>query len=777
MRICVAARVAASVILLSSASVAWAQEPQPEVSPEPAPPADTTTLPEVVVEAPAQEQAAPKQKKKQAAPSSQGASQSAGAPPAGTAGVGERQPETAYGPFNGYAATRSASGTKTDTPLTEIPQSITVIGEEQMRDQNAQTLQETVRYSAGVTADAYGLDSRADSVFVRGILADKFIDGMRQTYGSYTGTIPVEPYMMERIEILRGPASVLYGQASVGGILNLVTKRPQEIPSGEITFEYGNFDYKQVKFDSTGALTEDGKWLYRVVAVGREADTQVDYVENDRLLFAPSITYRPTNATSITLLTSIQNDDSGSTAQFLPQEGTLYPGPNGRIPVSRFIGEPGFDRYDTESKSATLLIDHKFNDALSFHQGLRYTDTHNVYATHYPAALPVAFAPETPFLDAAHREVARVKFFEETESSIFISDTNLQAKFETGPVRHTVLGGVDYSRYSEKSWGDTGIVNYSPFGQPVFDIYDPVYGQPNPFVIDPTTLAFKSDLEIALTDDLTHTQVGIYVQDQIRVGNWIALVGLRQDWASNKAAGDPEQKSDSLTGRVGLMYEFPLGFTPYVSYAESFTPLVGERLFGGGYAQPKEGKQWEAGVKYETPGGEFLLTSAVFDIIEDGRLSPSPVPNESFQNGEAGIRGFEIEGKGQINRNIQAIASYSYTDAEYLEGVKEGYQIESVAKHQASLWAIYTFDSGELEGFSIGGGVRYVGPSWDGVDNIKTPSHTLYDAMVAYETDVWRWSLNAKNLTDEYYLTTCLSRGDCFIGTARTITTGFTYKF
>lgn len=259
---CVAACLAAFVVV-SVSSGARAQEPQPEVSPEPAPPADSTTLPEVVVETTEQEQAAPQ--KKPTSSSSQSSGQSASAPlPTSTSGVGERQPETAYGPFNGYAATRSASGTKTDTPLNEIPQAITVVGAEQIQDMNAQTLQEVLRYAPGVVADTYGLDSRADAEKIRGTDAVHYLDGLRRTFSYYLYDYRIDPFFMERVEVLRGPASVLFGQGEVGGIINSVSKLPQTEESGEVTVEYGTFDYKQVKFDTTGPATEDGKWSYRV---------------------------------------------------------------------------------------------------------------------------------------------------------------------------------------------------------------------------------------------------------------------------------------------------------------------------------------------------------------------------------------------------------------------------------------------------------------------------------------------------------------------------------
>lgn len=746
---------ACTIILTASAEPSLAQQ-----AAQPAQGAAELPAVEVV----AKKKAAPAKKKAaKAAPAKKAAPVQAAAPspePGPDAPPAPGNPGSGTGPVEGYSAKSSATGTKTDTPLSETPQSISVIGKDQIQDQGAQTVQDSVRYTAGVIADAYGFDSRSDGGLIRGLNAPRYVDGMRQNYGYYVNTVPLEIYNLERVEVLRGPASVLYGQSSAGGLFNIVTKRPQEETSREIGVEYGSFDRKVIRTDMTGALTADGKWLYRLVALARESDTQVDYVDNDRLLFAPSLTYRPTADTSITFLSSYQQDRSGSTQQFMPHIGTRYASPQGFIPVNRFVGEPSQDRYDTDGGTASLLIDHRFNDVLSIHQGIRYGNYDNTYRSQYPFA----------FADPLAETIYRVKYSDDTRTDIFTTDTNLVAKFSTGPIRHKILGGIDYSYYQE-----TGRSGYA-LNFDRFNLYDPVYGLPGSFVPVPLVPENK----------VSQDQLGIYVQDQMRLGPWLVTAGLRQDWITNES--DPltgatrRENNDALTGRVGLMYELPFGVTPYVSYSESFDPVPGTRVVGGGFAKPVEGEQVEAGVKYETPKGDLTITGAIFDITEKNRIAAGndPLdPTASSQIGEASVRGFEFELKGQITRNVKTLASYTYLDTEVKDGnpAEIGKQIESVPTHLASLWAVYSFDTSFLKGFSIGGGVRYVGKSWDSAETIDTPAYTLFDAMVSYETPDWRWSLNASNLEDERYLTTCLNRGDCFIGQSRTITTGLTYKF
>ena len=273
---------------------------------------------------------------------------------------------TAYSPVEGYVATRSATGTKTDTPLIETPQSISVIGVEQMQDQGVQTLDEAVRYTPGVFADGFGVDIRDDNVIIHGTEGSVFIDGLSTGIqgGIYQNTIPIEPYALERIEVLRGPSAMLYGATSAGGIVNGISKRPTLEPFAEAGIDYGSFDFRQLRGDLSGPLFENGDWYYRITGLGRLADTQVDYVDNDRWMLQPSIAYRPDGDTEVLLLGNFQRDDSGSTAQFFPLEGTLYPTAQGRkIPRDTFAGIPT-DHYDTEQESGTLLIDKKLGSGI-----------------------------------------------------------------------------------------------------------------------------------------------------------------------------------------------------------------------------------------------------------------------------------------------------------------------------------------------------------------------------------------------------------------------------
>ncbi|MFG1359117.1 TonB-dependent siderophore receptor [Xanthobacter pseudotagetidis] len=739
---------------------------------------------------------------------------------------GDRATPWSAGPVIDYVATDSRVGTKTDTPLIETPQSITVVGDEQMRDQGVQSLQEAVRYTAGVFADGFGLDSRGDYAIIRGIPASYFIDGLRSSFGYYSNTAAIEPYALERVEVLRGPASMLYGQSSLGGIINGVSKLPLATPRNEITFEYGSFDFKQIKFDTSGPLTADGKWLYRVVGLGRDAGTQVDFVDNDRLMLAPSITYRPTDMTSITLLANFREDHSGSVQQFLPQIGTLVPNRFGqRADFSTFVGEPS-DKYDTSSQSGTFLFDHEFENGLKLRNATRYTHVDNTYNSTYAAVLtpariatlnallggPVLNPAYAPFLNYGQSEIARAVVDQQTETGVFNSDTNLTGNFTTGPVEHKVIGGFDYTQYvvnmaTSGTLLDNvfpGIPGFLP-AQPRFNMYRPVYNQRSYLVGLDGSLVFGQPPLYDRPQE-TQKQTGLYIQDQMRMGPWIAVLGLRQDWLTIEQEGAADENLSATSTRAALMYETDFGFAPYVSFSTAFEPQPGQpvaRNITAPFntqtpAKPLEGNQVEIGFKYKHPTLPLVVNAAVYDLTQDNVIVQPDFLFNAVQGASINVRGFEIEAIGEITPNIKIVASYSYTDAKYesypelypfpsgIPAFMKGKPVDGIPQNLASLWGVYTVKEGQLSGLSFGGGVRYIGEAQSygrdiltqSVIYVETPAVTLFDAMVAYETKNWRFQVTGQNLANTFYVASCSAyRGDCGVGQARTVIGSATYKF
>jgi iron complex outermembrane receptor protein len=718
-------------------------------------PQGSTALPAVVVDQPVRPAArarATRPSTARARATRQAAARNNAPVAAATAAAGIRA-ETATGPVQGYLANRGMGGTKTDTPLRETPQSISVVTADRITDQGGLSVQETLRYVPGVTADPFGGDARGDYTLIRGQEPSRYLDGMQGSRLSQVLEWRRDPYALERIEVLRGPSSVLYGGSSTGGVLNEVSKRPQAESRNEIGVQYGSFDRKQLQMDSTGKLTKDGEWLYRFVGVLRDSNSQVDYVPNDRILVAPSLTWRPTNDISWTVLGNYQKDSSSSFSAFLPIEGVLKPGPNGFIPVNRFAGEPNYDRYNITTGGVTSLYEQSFGDALKIKQSFRYSHTDGDYAIMYP---DLYSNPTNPFLDAGRRTVQRIYYARQAAKDAFTSDSNAEIKLQTGAVSHKVLVGIDYLGLHEKTRSGSGL-DPRPF-----DLYAPVY----------------SSFSASLTDDpqAQQGQTGFYAQDQMRLGPWLALLGVRQDYVSYSVEGLPTQNDRATTGRAALMYELPFGVTPYVSWAQSFNPIFGAGTCAT-FCKPVRGEQYEVGVKYN-PFAGTAINVGFYDTTEKNRLSGDPSnPIFSIQTGQVRIKGAELEVLTSVTPNLDLIGAYAYTDARIESGDNAGKRVASVPQQQASLWGKYRLASLGLPEVTVGAGVRYIGESWDGIDVLRTPDYTLFDAMVRWDSGPWRLQFNATNIADTRNIATCLSFGDCFYGMGRTLLSTATYRF
>ncbi len=650
--------------------------------------------------------------------------------------------ETATSAVIGYKAKNAATATKTDTPLLETPQSVTVVTRDQIIDQGALSLQETMNYAAGVRPDAYGLDTRSDGVRVRGAYPDVYLNGLREAYGYYTSTTRPDPYTLERIELLRGPSGMLFGQGTVAGVMNMVSKRPQAERQGEIGVQIGSYGRKQIQADLTGPLTQNGEWLYRLVALGRESDTQVDYVPDDRTLIAPSLTWKPNAMTSLTLQALYQKDKSGSAAQFFPWSGTLLPNPNGQLPTSRYIGDLD-DHYNSERQTAGWQFEHKFNDNWALHQNLRVSENTNDSLYHYANAFTT-----TPWSGANQSIIGRYLGNTFTKTRAALADQNIVGKFNTGAVQHQLLAGFDFSRQTET-------VAYGQSTYTSIDAYNPVYGN-NP------ALGARVD-----GPKTTQRQMGLYVQDQMKIDNWIVIAGLRHDKATTSQVGSNDQDSSANTMRFGLMYQLAGGWAPYVSYAESFTP-VAPGTYGTIY-KPLMGEQVEAGIKYQPADGNTQFTASLYKLKEKNQVGTAATPGtDGPQLGVTKTNGLELEYKATLARAFDVIANYTYTNVDE--------KVEGQPKNIASVWTKYRFAIGNVNGFSVGAGVRWVDSFRDGTGP-EVPAVALLDLMAAYDTQNWRYALNVNNATDKVYYSTCLSRGDCWVGARRNVVASATYRF
>lgn len=682
----------------------------------------------------------------------------AGAIPAGAISLDtiDVQGETAWGPVQGYVANRSATATKTDTPIIEVPQSISVVTRDQMETRQVDSLNETLKYTPGVFAEFGGIQSSAPTLVMRGFSAIPYYGSMYLNGLRTISNGDLEPYGLERVEVMRGPASVLYGQNNPGGVIGMVTKRPTEKPIHEIQLQGGSFDHRAGAIDVGGPLTKDKTLLYRFTGLLREGGNGIDFSNDRRAFVSGAVTWRPTDATELTAF-SLYQKDKGRWNYGLPAQGTVLPNPNGRIPVTRFIGEP-MDYNITERAVIGYNLEHRATDSLTFRQNLQYArenwDSRNV----------------TPNgLQADLRTLNRSTSVDHTSWDTFAIDNQAEVKATTGILHHTMLFGVDYRwrQYSSiGGWGGTA----APL-----DVYAPVYGQPVFFPAD--------NYGTRQTENFS----GIYLQDQIKLDRWILTLGGRHDWADSKTAdiydGSPtvtNQNDRAFTKRGGLGYEFDSGVVPYISYAESFTPTAGT-TFDGTPFKPQTGVQYEAGVKYQPKDMNLRITAAVYDLRRQNVMTADPAhPGFSIQIGEVASRGFEFEAVASLTSNLNLTAAYAYNDARVTRSNDgdAGKRPVTTPPHLASVWADYTIRDGALNGLGFGGGIRYVSASaGDWANTFNAPAYTVVDAMARYDIDNWRFSVNVSNLFDNQYVTGCFSLGQCSVGRVRTVIGTVSYRW
>jgi len=691
-----------------------------------------------------------------------------------TAVIGVENLETAWGPVEGYTATRTAAGSKTDTALVEAPRSISVATRQQMDDRSVHSLDDAVRYMPGITASSYGSDTRIDWLRVRGFEPTQFLDGLPLPRGVYANPKP-ETWNLDRLALLRGPASSVYGQTPPGGLLDMVSRRPSSDASSEIQLQYGSDNHRQINFASTGKIDEAGQFLYGISGVVRDSDTQIDHIENKRYNIAPSLTWNIDDDTKFTLLTQFTRDDTGVTSQFYPIQGTKIDMPFGKISHHKNLGDPDYDFYDRTYYALGYAFEHRLNDVWQFKQNLRYTKSDLSFQTVTVNSYNTQYAGYT--VDD-QGNVGRGTTNVDEDISQFAVDNNFQADFATGDIRHTLLLGLDHQRSN---------TNYtSIFGTaPDINVNNPIYGQP--ITRPPRSSAFYD------YDQKTY-QTGLYVQDQMALDQWRLTLGGREDWVHtgtqfiNKGDATNTQRDKAFSGNAALSYVFDSGFVPYLSYAESFQPTSGADATSTGSLKPTEGKQWELGIKYQPPGSKTLLSAAVYDLTQKNVAVNSIVNNVTItsQTGEVKVKGLELEAVSDVTDNLKVIAAYTLAKSEVQKGVDKGNRLQLMPNQQASLWTDYTWHSGVLDGFGIGGGVRYTGNTYGDKANTwlgKADAYTVFDASVHYDLGRLDNSLkgaslavNATNLFDKDYISTC-DGYYCYYGDQRSVVASATYKW
>ncbi|MEP8860097.1 ferrichrome porin FhuA [Enterobacter asburiae] len=698
--------------------------------------------------------------------------------------------ESAWGPAATIAARQSATGTKTDTPIQKVPQSISVVTAEEMALHQPRSVKEALSYTPGVAVGTRGASNTYDYLIIRGFAADgqtqnNYLDGMKMQGNFYNDAV-IDPYMLERAEIMRGPVSVLYGKSSPGGLLNMVSKRPTTEPLKEIQFKVGTDSLFQTGFDFSDAIDDDGVYSYRLTGVARSNNAQQERAEEQRYAIAPSFSWRPDDKTTFTFLSYFQNEPETGYYGWLPKEGTVEPLPNGdRLPTNFNEGAKN-NTYSRNQKMVGYSFDHEFNDTFTVRQNLRYaqnkTSQNSVYGygmcsdplySSNPASSPCASVPQSQWGHTLTRQYV----IDNEKLENFTVDTQLQSKFATGSLDHTLLTGVDFMRMRNDidSWfGYAGSVAPS-------DIYN----------LDRSDFDFGSHPGPSGAYQVLNKQkqTGVYAQDQIEWDKVLVTLGGRYDWADqesyNRVTNTTSKRDDTqFTWRGGVNYLFDNGVTPYFSYSESFEPASQTGANGNVFA-PSKGKQYEAGVKYVPNDRPIVVTGALYQLTKTNNLMADPAGSFfSVQGGEIRARGVELEAKAALSASVNLVGSYTYTDAEYTtDTTYKGNTPAQVPKHMASLWGDYTLFDGALSGLTLGTGVRYTGSSYgDPANSFKVGSYTVVDALVRYDlarvglagSNV---ALHVNNLFDREYVASCFNTYGCFWGAERQVVATATFRF
>jgi iron complex outermembrane receptor protein len=671
--------------------------------------------------------------------------------------------QSIYDPVDGYLVDFQGSGTKTDTPLIETPQSISIITSDQIADQGASTLGEALRYTPGIKGDLFGYATRFTWMKIRGFDAHVhglYRDGLQLRNPSWAVAYNIEPYSAERIEVPRGPASVLYGAGEVGGLVNFVTKRARPDMVNEVSATYGSFNRYETRFDLGGAIDETGELSYRLTGVLRDSDTQVDYINNDRVFLAPALTWQPSNSTKLSIMTHYQTDDTKQVNAY-PNEGTLFSNPNGKISPSLYLGDPNGDTYEREEYSVGYALEHQLNAMVELKQTVRYHSNELKWInTGYFGEL------------AADKRTLSTNLYKKVSDLTGLAvDNHAIFDFETGSVQHKTLVGIDYQNVKASA------KSVYASGGATMDLFNPTYSA---VTIPP----YKGDASYR------QKQTGVYVQDQLTLADqWHVVLGGRYDMTNDTTTNNltnektSDQDDTAFTKRAGLVYESDYGLAPYVSYSESFQPQVGKDSSDNSL-KPMTGQQYEIGLKVQPQDRNSFITLAYFDLKKQNISKTDPTTKIIEQTGEISSTGFELDVVVDLASTLELIGSYTQMDVEITSDVQNPTEVGNTpgqtVEQFGSVWANYTIpiQSRFGQNFQISGGARYQDGSYNNSSDsqYKTDSFIVADAALHYNFDSARLSLNIHNVLDKEHVTSC-SGNFCYYGQKRVISATLGYRW
>ncbi|MET3828088.1 iron complex outermembrane receptor protein [Sphingomonas sp. PvP055] len=661
-----------------------------------------------------------------------------------------------------FVVANSSAATKSDAPIMSTPQAISVVDSDFIDTLNLRTVAEALNYTSGVRSQAFGSDTRIDYYQLRGFANSNFFKDGLVLYNSgafLSWTTPAEG--IERLEVLKGPSSVLYGSGSAGGLVNIVSKAPNRRKIANIEAGIDEYGSAYGSTDLGGAISDT--LAVRVNALVRRGDTQVELAQDNRTYGSVALGWTPTSDASLTLRGSYTRDRSQRPTGFVPYAGFVTPLSDGRkIPIDLFVSDPSVDRYDRDQYEAGYTFETKLGDDLRFVSNGRYAKIDLTYA-----GLFGQFTGN-PVLAGGRYYLNRGNSRQDAWLDNITIDNRLSGTIKTGRLSHDLTAGIDYSFSRSASSQRQGTA-------PRLDIFAPVYNVALPALGAPSTTRQKLD------------QTGLYIQDRITLGGLVALLSARHDWigiTSTSATGAVARgEPDKTTYRAGLSYVTPIGLAPYVSYATSFTPVIGAEAVTGQYYRPESGEAWEAGIKYEARGFPLIASASLFSIERDGILVSNPVtgfPTNQSQLGLVRSRGGEIEVQARPVPTLNITAALTAFKIQNREGAAStlGKAPTGTPGFSASAFIDYTLPvESVLPGFGLGGGIRHIGRSWaDTINTLAVPAATVFDAAVHYDLGAFRLAGNVSNLLDKKYVGACPSAGTCYAANLRRATISLAYR-
>ena len=670
--------------------------------------------------------------------------------------------QTATSPTEGYTVKSSTGATKTDQPLITTAQSVSVVTRQQMEDQGASNFNEALSYTPGVFSNIGGGASRFDAIGLRGFhggdVDNLFLDGMRlMSDGGSHNILQIDPWFIERVDVIKGPSSSLYGQTIPGGLVNLTSKRPQFRSEGHFRLSAGTQNTKSGAFDYTDAIND--QWAFRITGITRNTDTQYDNTREERYAISPSLLWQPSEDTSLLLRAYLQKDPSGGYHGSAPIEGALYARNGHKLPNSYNEGDR-LDGYQRREQLYSVEFNHRFDDVWSLHSSGSYT--------HSNANLAQVFQKGW---EGDSNLLNRGYVGSQDSLDAWSTDNRLQADFATGEVKHTVTLGAEYHRFRNDILSTVGSAALL-----------------NPFTGEATQTGHVINDAYTNDNNRRYYQAGVYLQDDLEWNRWHVALSGRYDRVVSKQVSNTfntayRRSDDKVSGRASVLYAFENGLSPYLSYSQALTPSILQSATGE-LLQPSTAEQYEAGLKYQPPGTSDMYSIAIFDLTQEdvSQRDENVEPATYYAAGDVHSQGVELEARNQITPRLSTIAGYTWNRVKFENslGGKDGNTPLMTPDQMASFWAHYQFDYG----ISAGAGVRYIGKQWaEDQNSNRIGSVTLMDAMVKADLGAWNSALkgafeqvNANNLTDREYVSGCYTT-NCYWGAERTVVATVGYDF